>query len=270
MSTSSSMNDTCYPWEDYVETQVFSLFFFFNLSRSRSFDICFVFPARLEGWAGHPGHLHHHPPRRPRLLRPHLTRHTAAAPGDVLPNWLNYPAEDIASSCVWKLVFSKVTVSWFPLVLAIPFLFSLCRSSLNSLSAKQPFHDLHLCQRHLPCSLLAHFQRARTHRGQVGQQLDLWLKDKCFQCILWAANVTASVLYGCLKIRYIAFVNSSASACLGIHVLGVFLLAAPWYNFLGEHFLNSSSQLCRKKFIQKYYWCHCHCHWNIEFCPILF
>lgn len=33
--------------------------------------------------------------------------------------------------------------------------------------------------------------------------------------------------------RYIAFVNSSASACLGIHVLGVFLLAAPWYNFLG-------------------------------------
>ena len=100
MSTSSSMNDTCYPWEDYVETQVFSLFFFFNLSRSRSFDICFVFPARLEGWAGHPGHLHHHPPRRPRLLRPHLTRHTAAAPGDVLPNWLNYPAEDIASSCV--------------------------------------------------------------------------------------------------------------------------------------------------------------------------
>ena len=57
--------------------------------------------------------------------------------------------------------------------------------------------------------------------------------------------------YDCLKIRYIAFVNSSASACLGIHVFGVFLLAAPWYNFLGEHFLKGSSQLWRKKFIQK-------------------
>merc|ERR1712198_653225 len=33
--------------------------------------------------------------------------------------------------------------------------------------------------------------------------------------------------------RYIAFVNSSASACLGVHILGLFLLAAPWYNFLG-------------------------------------
>ena len=26
MSTNSSINDTCYPWEDYVETQVFCLF----------------------------------------------------------------------------------------------------------------------------------------------------------------------------------------------------------------------------------------------------
>ena len=34
--------------------------------------------------------------------------------------------------------------------------------------------------------------------------------------------------------RYSAFVNSSAATCLGVHGLGVFLLAAPWYNFLGE------------------------------------
>jgi len=33
--------------------------------------------------------------------------------------------------------------------------------------------------------------------------------------------------------RYTDFVNSSASTCLGIHILGVYVLAAPWYNFLG-------------------------------------
>ena len=36
--------------------------------------------------------------------------------------------------------------------------------------------------------------------------------------------------------RYSAFVNSSAATCLGVHGLGVFLLAAPWYNFLGERY----------------------------------
>ena len=43
-----------------------------------------------------------------------------------------------------------------------------------------------------------------------------------------------------LVARYIAFVNSSASACLGVHILGLFLLAAPWYNFLGENLLKGS------------------------------
>jgi len=33
--------------------------------------------------------------------------------------------------------------------------------------------------------------------------------------------------------RFIAFVNSSPSACLGTILASVFMLAAPWYNFLG-------------------------------------
>ena len=34
--------------------------------------------------------------------------------------------------------------------------------------------------------------------------------------------------------RFIDVINESVVACLGIHILGTYLIAASWYNFLGE------------------------------------
>jgi len=65
------------------------------------------------------------------------------------------------------------------------------------------------------------------------QRCNMFMVSIGFSDVLYALDLLIFTQPGLSEGRFIDSINKSVYACQGIHILGTFLIAATWYNFLG-------------------------------------